>query len=233
MRREFGLELLLGAAGAGLVVFALRQTWAHAIFTPPRPLPVQDIPVTGQQLVPLAGALALAGLACLAAVIATRSTVRRVVGTVLAALGAAAAVAAGAAVGAAGVAADRTFLAPDSGSPRRAAELDPVDGQWLGVASEAELAAGTPHRFATASLVGFVTATGDGLVAVSGACTHLGCILQQNDTAGRFDCPCHRTAFGHDGRLLLSQLPEAPAPLTRLQVRRREGSVEVLLPPPV
>jgi uncharacterized membrane protein (TIGR02234 family) len=103
MRREFGLVLLLGAAGAGLVVFALRQTWAHAIFTPPRPLPVQDIPVTGQQLVPLAGALALAGLACLAAVIATRSTVRRVVGTVLAALGAAAAVAAGAGVRASGV----------------------------------------------------------------------------------------------------------------------------------
>ena len=148
-------------------------------------------------------------------------------------LGTAGAVAAGAAVGATAIALDRAFLAPDTGAPQRAAELDPVDGQWLGVASEAELAAGTPHRFATASLVGFVTATGDGLVAVSGACTHLGCILQQNDTAGRFDCPCHRTAFGHDGRLLLSQLPEAPAPLTRLQVRRREGSVEVLLPPPV
>jgi uncharacterized membrane protein (TIGR02234 family) len=103
MRREFGLVLLLGAVGAGLVVFALRQTWAHAIFIPPRPLPPQDIPVTGQQLVPLAGALALAGLACLAAVIATRSAVRRVAGVVLAGLGAGAAVAAGAGVRASGV----------------------------------------------------------------------------------------------------------------------------------
>jgi uncharacterized membrane protein (TIGR02234 family) len=103
MRREFGLVLLLGAAGAGLVVFALRQTWAQAIFTPPRPLPAQDISVTGQQLVPLAGALALAGLACLAAVIATRSAARRVAGAVLAALGAGTAVAAGAGVRAAGV----------------------------------------------------------------------------------------------------------------------------------
>jgi uncharacterized membrane protein (TIGR02234 family) len=103
MRREFGLVLLLGALGAGLVVFALRQTWAHAIFTPPRPLPVQDIPVTGQQLVPLAGALALAALACLAAVIATRSAVRRVAGAVLAALGVGAVVAAGAGVRASGV----------------------------------------------------------------------------------------------------------------------------------
>ena len=103
MRREFGLVLLLGAAGAGLVVFALRQTWAQAIFTPPRPLPAQDISVTGQQLVPLASALALAGLACLAAVIATRSAARRVAGALLAVLGATAAVAAGAGVRASAV----------------------------------------------------------------------------------------------------------------------------------
>jgi uncharacterized membrane protein (TIGR02234 family) len=102
-RREFGLVLLLGAAGAGLVVLAVRQAWAHAVFTPPRPLPVQDIPVTGQQLVPLAEALALAGLACLAAVIATRSVTRRVAGALLAALGAGAAVAAAAGVSASSV----------------------------------------------------------------------------------------------------------------------------------
>src|SRR5580698_6724951 len=93
MRRQFGLVLLLGAAGAALVVFAVRQTWAQAVFTPPRPLPAQEISVTGQQLVPLASALALAALACLAAVIATRSAARRVAGALLAVLGVAAAVA--------------------------------------------------------------------------------------------------------------------------------------------
>ena len=93
MRREFTLVLLVGAAGAGLVVLAARQAWAHAVFTPPRPLPAQDIPVTGQQLVPLASALALAALACLAAVIATRSVLRRAVGVLLAVLGAGTAVA--------------------------------------------------------------------------------------------------------------------------------------------
>jgi uncharacterized membrane protein (TIGR02234 family) len=93
-RREFGLVLLAGAAGAGLVVLAVRQAWAHAIFTPPRPLPAQDISVTGQQLVPLASALALAALACLAAVIATRARIRRAVGALLAVLGAGAAAAA-------------------------------------------------------------------------------------------------------------------------------------------
>ena len=93
MRREFTLVLLAGAAGAGLVVLAARQAWAHAVFTPPRPLPAQDIPVTGQGLVPLASALALAALACLVAVIATRSVVRRAVGVLLAVLGAGTAVA--------------------------------------------------------------------------------------------------------------------------------------------
>src|SRR6476469_5709109 len=88
MRREFVLVLLAGAVGAGLVVLAARQAWAHAIFTPPKPLPAQDIAVTGQGLVPLASALALAALACLAAVIATRSVVRRAVGVLLAMLGA-------------------------------------------------------------------------------------------------------------------------------------------------
>jgi uncharacterized membrane protein (TIGR02234 family) len=93
LRREFTLVLLLGAAGAGLVLFAARQRWAQAIFVAPHPLPAQDFSVTGAELVPLASALALAALACLAAVIATRSGLRRVVGVLLAALGAGAAAA--------------------------------------------------------------------------------------------------------------------------------------------
>jgi uncharacterized membrane protein (TIGR02234 family) len=88
MRREFALVLLLGAVGAGLVLLATRQAWAQAIFVAPRPLPAQGFSVTGQELVPLASALALAALACLAAVIATRSVARRAVGALLAVLGA-------------------------------------------------------------------------------------------------------------------------------------------------
>jgi Rieske Fe-S protein len=137
------------------------------------------------------------------------------------------------AAGAVGVALDRTVLNAHSAGGPHAATLDPVDGKWLGVATDADLVGGAPQRFATAGLVGFVTATGTDLVAVSAACTHEGCILQANDTAGRFDCPCHRTAFGHDGRLLFSQLSAAPAPLTRLQVRRRGGAVEVFVPRPL
>lgn len=87
-RRQFVLTLLLGAAGAGLALLAVRQGWARAVYVAPRPLPSQSITVTGQDLVPAAGALALAGLACLAAVIATRGVVRRGVGVLLALCGA-------------------------------------------------------------------------------------------------------------------------------------------------
>jgi uncharacterized membrane protein (TIGR02234 family) len=93
IRREFALVLLLSAAGAGLIVLAVRQPWAQAVFTEPRPLPAQDFSITGQALVPLAGALAIAALACLAAVIATRTVARRAFGALLAVLGAGAAAA--------------------------------------------------------------------------------------------------------------------------------------------
>jgi uncharacterized membrane protein (TIGR02234 family) len=87
-RKQFVLTLLLGAAGAGLALLAVRQGWARAVYVAPRPLPSQSITVTGQDLVPAAGALALAGLACLAAVIATRGVVRRGAGVLLALCGA-------------------------------------------------------------------------------------------------------------------------------------------------
>jgi uncharacterized membrane protein (TIGR02234 family) len=101
--RPFVLTLLLGAVGAGLALLAVRQGWARAVYEAPRPLPSQSITVTGQDLVPAAGALALAGLACLAAVIATRGVLRRAVGGLLALCGAGAAAAAGGSLSAARV----------------------------------------------------------------------------------------------------------------------------------
>jgi uncharacterized membrane protein (TIGR02234 family) len=87
-RREYGFALLAGAVGAGLVILAVRQRWAQAVFTPPKPLTPQVVDVSGSDLVPLAGALALAALAGLAAVIATRGVFRRGAGVLLALFGA-------------------------------------------------------------------------------------------------------------------------------------------------
>jgi uncharacterized membrane protein (TIGR02234 family) len=81
--REYAACLGLGGAGAAVVLVALRQTWAHVVTTAPPPLPHGSLSVSGQDLVPVAGALALVSLAALAAVIATRRLARRVVGVVL------------------------------------------------------------------------------------------------------------------------------------------------------
>src|SRR5215469_2665075 len=87
-RRELLLLLLLGAAGAGLVLLVMRQGWARVETAAPRPLPASVVTVSGQALVPAASALALAALAGLAAVLATRRTLRRIAGVLLAGFGA-------------------------------------------------------------------------------------------------------------------------------------------------
>jgi uncharacterized membrane protein (TIGR02234 family) len=102
-RRELALLLLLGAAGAGLVLLAVRQGWAHVDTVAPRPLPASVTTETGQALVPAAAALALAALAGLAAVLATRRTLRRIAGIVLAGFGVGIAVAVSAGISAADV----------------------------------------------------------------------------------------------------------------------------------
>jgi uncharacterized membrane protein (TIGR02234 family) len=88
-RREYLLTLLAGAVGAAVVLLAARQGWARVVTIEPRPLPTSRIAVRGQDLVPAAGALGLAALAGLAAVLATRRFARRVVGGLLALFGAA------------------------------------------------------------------------------------------------------------------------------------------------
>jgi uncharacterized membrane protein (TIGR02234 family) len=156
-RREFAAVLLVGAAGGGLVVLAERQAWARAVFIPPRPLPVQDVPVSGQQLVPLAGALALAALACLAAVVATRSLARRAAGILLAVLGAGTAAAAAGAVRASAVLA--------------AARAEAADGLPGGSTTGGTSPAGTAHVTVLAGSAAHVVGAGVpwGTVAVAGA----------------------------------------------------------------
>jgi Rieske Fe-S protein len=133
------------------------------------------------------------------------------------------------------VAIDRTAFAPDqhTGSPSAQQQLVPNTGTWQTVAARSALAQGTISRFDTAGAVGFVTEDSGALLAVSGICTHQGCLLQLNQAAGRLDCPCHRAAFAFSGRLLFSQLPTPPGPLPRLEVRDHNGQVEVYLPRPV
>jgi uncharacterized membrane protein (TIGR02234 family) len=86
-RRELAGILLLGAIGAGLVFLAMHQSWAQVRTAVPAPLPTSVVKDSGQDLIPYGEALAIASLASLAAVLATRRLARRVVGVLLAALG--------------------------------------------------------------------------------------------------------------------------------------------------
>jgi uncharacterized membrane protein (TIGR02234 family) len=87
-KREYSYALLTGAVGAAVVLFAVREQWAQAVFSPPKPLTSEVVNVSGTDLVPLAGGLGLAALAALVGVIATRGWVRRGVGVLLALFGA-------------------------------------------------------------------------------------------------------------------------------------------------
>ena len=60
-RREYGLVLLAGAAGAALILIAVRERWAKAVFTPPKPLSAQVVGVSGADLIPLATKVLLSG----------------------------------------------------------------------------------------------------------------------------------------------------------------------------
>jgi uncharacterized membrane protein (TIGR02234 family) len=109
--------LILGVIGAGLVFLALRQGWAHVRTAAPAPLPDSLITVSGQSLIPYAEGLAIATLASLVAVLATRGIARRAVGVLLAGLGAGLIAAALAGVSAAAaVAAAASSLSPATGS---------------------------------------------------------------------------------------------------------------------
>ena len=118
--------------------------------------------------------------------------------------------------------------------PRRSAaqnELIADTGTWTPVADSSEVATGKVVRFAATSAAGFVSRSGEQLRAVSGVCSHQGCLLALNETTGRLDCPCHGVSFTASGDVLNHKLPQVLPSLPRLPVRERDGRVEVHLPP--
>ena len=156
VRREFTVALLAGAAGAALILLALRQVWAHALYTPPHPFPATDLAVSGQKLVPLASALAIAALACLAAVIATRGVPRRAVGLLLAVIGIGAAIAATATVTTAAVLS-------------AAVSADPSAGNFAGSTTSGTTANGTGN---TSAVIG----TSSGHMVITGLPWHVAAV---------------------------------------------------------
>ncbi|MBV8952274.1 MAG: Rieske (2Fe-2S) protein [Actinobacteria bacterium] len=138
-----------------------------------------------------------------------------------------------AAAAAAGAIVDHELLGSPGGGTAQQAYLEPTQATRQAVVPASELHPGAVARFATPSTVAFVVHDAGGLRAVSGVCTHQGCLLQASAGGDRLDCPCHRAAFDLEGNVLHHQFPTPLAPLPRLRVRTRDGNVEVLAPPPV
>src|SRR5215469_16059596 len=117
-RRELSVLLLCGAVGAGLVLLGTRQQVARVVVTAPHPLPVTVTTLSAQAILPGAAALAIAALASLAAVLATRGVLRRTTGLITAALGIGVAITAAASLTAAAVlnAAGHATISPAKGA---------------------------------------------------------------------------------------------------------------------
>jgi menaquinol-cytochrome c reductase iron-sulfur subunit len=64
------------------------------------------------------------------------------------------------------------------------------------------------------------------LHAFSTVCPHLGCAVDYDPAAGKFKCPCHRSAFGLDGSV---EAGPSPRPLDALEVKEEDGLVAIRL----
>jgi Rieske Fe-S protein len=92
-------------------------------------------------------------------------------------------------------------------------------------------------RFATDTIVGYIIRSdGDddepagSIIAMSAACTHMGCIVQWNESDHSFHCPCHGGMFTAYGKPAGEGRTRYLAPLPRLKTVVQHGKVYVVVP---
>jgi Rieske Fe-S protein len=142
----------------------------------------------------------------------------------------AAGMAAAAAVGLAGGAAIERAAAPSLPATGRVPLIPEGSGAWVAVASAAEVPVGAVKQFVTPYIVGFLRHTPSGYLALSGVCTHMGCLLEWNGPQQTFDCPCHGGRFTAEGE----SAPTSPVwyqSLPRIQTQVSGGKVWVYVVP--
>lgn len=108
----------------------------------------------------------------------------------------------GAAAGLAAGAAGLSILRP----PNRVALVDPgrglvANGEWVPVATLADLPRGAAVRFSTAAFDGYVVNDAGTIRALSSVCTHMGCTLTYRPEWWDLRCPCHGASFDLSGHL--------------------------------
>lgn len=108
----------------------------------------------------------------------------------------------GAAAGLAAGAAGLSILRPASPVPLVDPGRDLVaNGEWVMVATLADLPTGAAVRFSTAAFDGFVVNDAGTIRALSSVCTHMGCTLAYRPAWKDLRCPCHGASFDLSGHL--------------------------------
>jgi Rieske Fe-S protein len=109
---------------------------------------------------------------------------------------------------------------------------------WFPVMKVAELG-NQAIKFVSGQIVGYLVRS-DGtngdpaekgqILAMSAACTHMGCLVEWSSADRRYHCPCHGGIFDEDGGVD----PQASLlylnPLPRLDVRIEDGQIYVRIP---
>ena len=75
------------------------------------------------------------------------------------------------------------------------------DGEWVAVATLADLPEGAAVRFSTAAFDGYVVNDAGTIRALSSVCTHMGCTLSYREEWQDLRCPCHGASFNLSGEL--------------------------------
>lgn len=109
---------------------------------------------------------------------------------------------------------------------------------WFFVMNVADLA-NQAVKFVSDQMVGYVVRSdGTGgdpakkgqIVAMSAACTHMGCIVDWSSEERRYHCPCHGGVFNEDGGIDLDVSSLYLRPLPRLDVKVEGGKIYVRVP---
>ena len=108
----------------------------------------------------------------------------------------------GAAAGLAAGAAGLSILRPTNRVPLVDPSHDLVaNGEWVQVATLADLPTGAAVRFTTAAFDGYVVNDAGTIRALSSVCTHMGCTLAYRPAWKDLRCPCHGASFDLSGHL--------------------------------
>lgn len=107
-----------------------------------------------------------------------------------------------------------------------------ISTRWQFVTTLAELGQ-EAIRFVSDAVIGYVirdAAQSEQIIALSAACTHMGCIVQWNDADHSFHCPCHSAFFAANGTHIRLNYRYALPPLPKLNTKVEDGKVYVEVP---